>query len=245
MGDNSMNRWRLRLAEIDGDEAIKNTDPDVQSVRNVQNVQKNDSSRHCVQIEQIEQRTQPTAPPSATLGSDGPDDWGDRVGALISSPCPEGFPIQRWAVLCNSVKSFADGWAAKATSLGWTFEELFALRNPFANVSLQGAAWFIGSSTVTAVTSDAITLRTQGGATQRGYRGSAPRDYALETAVALLKAELADGEWHVSFDIEVKADAIFISLEDLAGARHTLNVETQQWMGCPKKWRLPDGETSR
>jgi hypothetical protein len=45
--------------------------------------------------------------------------------------------------------------------LGWTFEDLFALREPFANVSLQGAAWFIGSSPVTAVTADAITLRTE------------------------------------------------------------------------------------
>ena len=55
-------------------------------------------------------------------------------------------------------------------SLGWTFEDLFALREPFANVSLQGAAWFMGNSTVTAVTADAITLRTEGGATQRIYR---------------------------------------------------------------------------
>jgi hypothetical protein len=37
-------------------------------------------------------------------------------------------------------------------------------------VSLQGAAWFIGDSTVTAVTAEAITLRTEGGATQRAYR---------------------------------------------------------------------------
>jgi hypothetical protein len=29
-------------------------------------------------------------------------------------------------------------------SLGWTFDELFALVEPFANVSLQGAAWFVG-----------------------------------------------------------------------------------------------------
>jgi hypothetical protein len=57
-------------------------------------------------------------------------------------------------------------------ALGWTFAELFALREPFANVSLQGAAWFIGDSTVTAVTADAITLRTANGATQRLYRRS-------------------------------------------------------------------------
>jgi hypothetical protein len=68
------------------------------------------------------------------------------------------------------VKRFAHEWAAKAASLGWTFEELFALRDPFANLSLQGAAWFIGDSTVTAVTAEAITLRTDSGSTQRAYR---------------------------------------------------------------------------
>ncbi len=55
-------------------------------------------------------------------------------------------------------------------SLGWTFGELFDFVEPFANVSLQGAVWFVGDSTVTAVTADAITLRTGGGATQRIYR---------------------------------------------------------------------------
>lgn len=55
-------------------------------------------------------------------------------------------------------------------SLGWSLEDLFALREPFANVSLQGAAWLVGDSTVTAVTAAAVTLRTDGGATQRIYR---------------------------------------------------------------------------
>jgi hypothetical protein len=58
----------------------------------------------------------------------------------------------------------------KAKSLGWTFEDLFALREPFANFSIQGAAWFVGDSAVTAITSDTITLRTEGGAMQRIYR---------------------------------------------------------------------------
>jgi hypothetical protein len=113
--------------------------------------------------------TESAAPPSGMLNSDAPDDWG-RIGEMISRPCPECFAPQRWAALCNGVEGFAQQWAAKAMSLGWTFEELFALRDPFANVSLQGAAWFIGDSTVTAVTADAITLRTKGGATQRSYR---------------------------------------------------------------------------
>lgn len=89
---------------------------------------------------------------------------------LISRPCPDGFAPQRWAALCNGMEYFAHQWAAKAMSLGRTFEELFALRDPFAKVSLQGAAWFISDSSVTAVTADAITLRTQGGARSSGLR---------------------------------------------------------------------------
>ena len=56
--------------------------------------------------------------------------------------------------------------------LGWTSDELFAFDEPFANVSRQGAAWFIGDSTVTAVTADAITLRTATWVIQRVYRKS-------------------------------------------------------------------------
>jgi hypothetical protein len=118
-----------------------------------------------------------TAETVGTLGTVGnlgrpPDDWVDRIGDLISRPYPDGLAPQRWALLCNGVEYFAKQWAAKAVLLGWSFNELFALAEPFANLSLQGAAWFTGESTVTAVTADAITLRTEGGAIQRIYRKS-------------------------------------------------------------------------
>lgn len=62
------------------------------------------------------------------------------------------------------------------------------------------------------------------------------------SAEEFLRAELADGDWHVSFDLEAKADAAGIPQQDLAQARHRLGVETRQWMGTPRKWRLPDEE---
>jgi crossover junction endodeoxyribonuclease RuvC len=164
-----------------------------------------------------------------------------NLRGLISRPCPDGFAPQRWAVLCEGVERFAQEWAAKAMSLGWTFEELFALRDPFANGSLQGAAWFIGGSTLTAVTADAITLRTQSGATLRAYRRSEPGDEELRSPIAFLEAEVADGAWHNSFNLEARADAVGITIENLARARHKLGVESRQWPGSPRKWRLPDG----
>ena len=65
---------------------------------------------------------------------------------------------------------FAEEWGARALALGWTEDELFALAEPFARVDLQGGAWFVGGSTVVAATADAITLRTESGATLRIYR---------------------------------------------------------------------------
>jgi hypothetical protein len=103
-----------------------------------------------------------------------PANW--PIYQFLSGPCPEDTSIERWACACRGVKGFARVWVAKAMSLGWTFDELFALAEPFANLSLQGAAWFVGDSTVTALTGDAITLRTEGGATQSIYRKAhAPR----------------------------------------------------------------------
>jgi hypothetical protein len=59
---------------------------------------------------------------------------------------------------------------AVGDSLGRTFEALFARAEPFANVSLWGAAWFVADKEVTATTADAITLRATTGAIQRCYR---------------------------------------------------------------------------
>jgi hypothetical protein len=95
------------------------------------------------------------------------DSWSERLCEFLSRQGPDDTSIERWECACRGVEEFARGWAAHAMSLGWTFDELFALADPFANVSLQGAAWFIGDSTVVAVTADAITLRTEGEATQR------------------------------------------------------------------------------
>jgi hypothetical protein len=63
-----------------------------------------------------------------------------------------------------------ESWAVQAAGLGWGFDELYAIAKPFARVDLQGAAWFIGDCTVVAVSTAAITIRTESGAIQRVYR---------------------------------------------------------------------------
>jgi hypothetical protein len=111
----------------------------------------------------------------AELASPPASEFEARLLQIGSTPCPDGFPPPRWAVILDGADRFARQWAGNAIALGWTFEELFALREPFANVSLQGVAWFMGDKTVTAVTADAITLRNVGEAAQRIYRKSEPR----------------------------------------------------------------------
>jgi hypothetical protein len=161
-----VNRWRHRLTEINSNEAVTHPEHDVQNAQNVQNGR---PSRQSVQIELIEQNAglPGTPSPAANNTSDG---WRERLCELASTPRPDDTSIERWACACRGVEEFARGWTANAMGLGWTFDELFPFVQPFANVSLQGAAWFVGDSTVTAVTADAITLRTEGEATQRIYR---------------------------------------------------------------------------
>lgn len=162
-----MNRWRQKLAEINRDAAVTHT------VQNVQNVQSCDATLSSVQIEQIEQSEELSRPRLATptsFDSDISNEWSKAIVRLLSQPLPGTELAERWARACRGVEQFARGWAANAMSLGWTFGELFDFVEPFANVSLQGAVWFVGDLTVTAVTADAITLRTGGGATQRIYR---------------------------------------------------------------------------
>jgi hypothetical protein len=96
--------------------------------------------------------------------------WRERLRTLFSTTGPDGFSPDQWSVLRAGAGRFARDWAARAMLLGWRFDELFALHDPFANVSLQGAAWFIGNSTVTAVTANAITLRTESGSILHVYR---------------------------------------------------------------------------
>jgi hypothetical protein len=103
-----------------------------------------------------------------------PESVEKRVEELSSYHCPEGFPPERWGRLRAGALRFAAEWGDKALSLGWTDDELFGVVEPFANVSRQGAAWFVGDSTVTAVTADAITLRRTSGSVTRIYRDSAP-----------------------------------------------------------------------
>jgi hypothetical protein len=94
------------------------------------------------------------------------------IDRLRSLPCPKDYSPERWERNRDGALRFASESAAEAVHLGWSLDELFAIAEPFANVSLQGAAWFVGESTVIDVTAAAITLRRSSGSTTRIYRRS-------------------------------------------------------------------------
>jgi hypothetical protein len=135
-----VNRWRQRLAEINSNEAVTHPEHDVQNAQNVQNGRPSRSSVQIELIEQIEQSAGLPGTPSPAANSNISEGWRERLCELVSTPRPDDTSIERWACACRGVEEFARGWAASAMGLGWTFDELFAFVQPFANVSLQGAA---------------------------------------------------------------------------------------------------------
>ena len=71
------------------------------------------------------------------------EDWLER---LLARPRPDSGAASAVAVRTApaSAGSSRTAGAQKAAALGWPHDELFALRDPFANGSLQGAVWFVG-----------------------------------------------------------------------------------------------------
>jgi hypothetical protein len=57
-------------------------------------------------------------------------------------------------------------------SKGWAPDELFNYPEPFANLSVMGAAWLLNDAFVLAVETDAILIQTPTGNRQRIYRRS-------------------------------------------------------------------------
>jgi hypothetical protein len=117
-----MNRWRQRLADLSRDNAMPILSCASGDVHNVQKVQNEPSAAAIEHFEQIERRAE-SASRLAT--------WGDRVQLLLSRPCPDSVPLKRWDSARCGAKRCADEWAEQAMRLGWTFDELFTLAEPF------------------------------------------------------------------------------------------------------------------
>ena len=161
-----MNRWRQRLAEINGDSAS----PVVGFtcvVQNVQNVQKPGRSIRFEHSEQFDQRTESASARVAvggTLPAEIPHDWREHIASLLSRPCPDGVSAERWTRAREGAERFAQQWAVQAMRLGWTAVELYRVPPQWSRIDLTGAALLIGDRQVIAVTEASIVIETPSGA---------------------------------------------------------------------------------
>lgn len=172
-GRPTMSRWRERLAEIKRRDAVDTPPrPTVQIVQIVQNPgYRLTPPKSYLQIQELDRDEPPIGPIRSKPPPICSKPYFEQARlADLPSACPENFSPQRWETLHQGAVRFMAEWADKALALGWSEKELLAIAEPFARVDLQGAAWFIADATVTAVTADAITLRTVSGSTQRLYR---------------------------------------------------------------------------
>ena len=170
-----MNRWRVRLAELQGDAFAPPA-----HVQIVQIVQKSPSVPPSEHFEQFEQGPKP--PPAAQDGTwtdanderaaiveyDGaaPRAWAEALARLDLSKPPGEVPEKRWQRFIDDCGRFLDaGWADKAVALGWGPLDLFGAdrERPFARIDHMGLLWLCNGSTIMELYRDRAILKTQSG----------------------------------------------------------------------------------
>jgi hypothetical protein len=103
----------------------------------------------------------------------------DAEAEVLRAPRPPHVSEDRWETALDGLRAFiAAGYGAEAERLGWSRDELYAVRSVWARVDLCGVGLLIGDRVVTGITSSAIQIKTASGATQSFYRKPAV-DYGL------------------------------------------------------------------
>jgi hypothetical protein len=173
-----MNRWRLRLAELqDGSPAPPST------VQNVRNVQKSKNRLPSVDFEHSEHFEQDSAPAivppeawadeqdvRAVIGAQGPArSWAEGLARLDPAMPPADVPPQRWIrFIADCARFLGDGWAERAAALGWGPLDLFGCdrERPFARIDHQGLLWFLGDASIMELHRDKAIIEKPTGARQ-------------------------------------------------------------------------------
>jgi hypothetical protein len=173
-----MNRWRARLAELQGDASA----PPVH-VQNVQIVQKSPSIPTSEHFEHIEQRPEPAPAAQANNWSeveeerasiveyDGgvPRTWAEGFARLNPSNPPDDVPRWPWSRFVDDCGRFLDGgWAARAVALDWGPLDLFGCdrERPFGRVDHLGLLWLVKGGNIVELHRDRAILETEGGVRQ-------------------------------------------------------------------------------
>lgn len=102
-----------------------------------------------------------------------PRAWADAFATIVHGPNRFADNPARWQSVVDGALVFADQWAGKAHSLGWTVDELFGLDPvaPAARLDHRGLAFLLGNgSRVVAIDRDGADIITGQGSRQRYYR---------------------------------------------------------------------------
>jgi hypothetical protein len=185
-----MNRWRVRLAELQSDVPAQPT-----HVRNVQIVQKSPSVLPSEHFEQFEQRTEPVRAAqddtwtdaeeerAAIIEYDGgaPRAWAEALARLDPDKPPHDVPLARWQQFIDDCGRFLDqGWVNRAEAFGWGPLELFGCdrERPLARDQM-GLLWIVRGGKLVALTAHTVTIDTLTGSLQTYSRRPVKADRVI------------------------------------------------------------------
>jgi hypothetical protein len=176
MAGRAMNRWRQRLAELQGDTGEQPSVPQriVQNVRNVQNPAPKRAFEH---FEQIEHAREALAATSSALDRALriPREWVEGFARLDPDRPPGDMPPRRWQSFVADVELFLDGpFCTSAAALGWQPPDLFGCDRdrPFARIDQAGLLWLLNGDRLVALSECTATVETRTGARHSWRRQS-------------------------------------------------------------------------
>ena len=124
-----------------------------------------------------------------------PREWAEGLARLCVMACPETVSEKRWQQAIDAAGIFCDqGWAAKASVLGWSVHDIFGVDRlkPNATVHTAGLIWLMRGRKIAEMLLDTIILETENGSRQT-YRPQ--RDTSNATRRILLwESELLESE---------------------------------------------------
>jgi len=112
----------------------------------------------------------------------GPRTWTESLTRLDPARPPGDVPPKRWVQFIDDCGHFIDnGWAERASKLGWTPFDLFGCDRfkPFARVDRCGLLWLLDGGQLRFLTADRAVINKANGASTTFYRGPHEPDQVL------------------------------------------------------------------
>jgi len=166
-----MNRWLLRLAELEGERNAPSLGLQhaVQNVQNAQNTHREVDFEHSGHFEHRAKAQRNRAAVIAHDTGHGSRTWDEGVARLNRDRPPIGVPIGRWQRFIATAVSFLHSpFRSIAAALGWSAHDLFGCDGdrPFERIDQSGLLWLLNGDRLVALTSEEAVIETQSGIRQ-------------------------------------------------------------------------------